>query len=111
MLRSLKLPRHLADDDKELYSIIARDVWRANEFNQGQQNSLSLEDVIGLVTRLSMNFPVTKLFYKKPSLACRLGFKQQFLNFITGKCQRGLRRRAVAPIATSRDLQVTIGQN
>ncbi len=44
--RSIRIPRHLNDEDKELYSIISRDVIAANE----KDNRTDFSNVIGLVS-------------------------------------------------------------
>ena len=53
-IRSLKVPRPMSDEDKELYSIIARDAIVQNFGDRNENNKLEvkLKDVIGLVSSL-----------------------------------------------------------
>ena len=45
--RQLKVPRPLGDDDKELFTILARDVFRVDD----DRKNIVLQDVVGLVSK------------------------------------------------------------
>ena len=48
-IRQLKVPRPPSDDDKELYSIIARDVFTSSTTSEEESKLITLVNVIGLV--------------------------------------------------------------
>ena len=60
-LRQLKVPRPPSDDDKELYSIIARDVFTNGCSSEEDSKTITLANVIGLVRLFFLIFHVSIL--------------------------------------------------
>ena len=58
-LRQLKVPRPPSDDDKELYSIIARDVFTNGCSSEEDSKTITLANVIGLVRLFFLIFNVS----------------------------------------------------